>query len=249
MLNNEQILELAEIGKMKVRCCDGIPISIASASDREIKYPYELFRKKMGLEDLRLNWLLGNNNMIAGGSVLNWIWGETTNGDIDFFFKNEEYADIFVEFIKGIGFKLTAETGYAATYFEQLQGVILQVVGNTHREPSVHLNAFYPLNCYSNKKEQSSFEAYGTPQKVIGNFDFHVCKFAVDSDHLYTTSRAIQDLLKLTVDNTGNEKRYFLPRILKYNHKGFFLSPKISRHIKYNEPSIQDKNENNPDWF
>jgi hypothetical protein len=245
VLNNEQILTLAEVGKMKVRCCDGIPIAIAGASHREIKYPYELFREKMGLDDLRLNWLLGTNNMIAGGSVLNWIWGENTNGDIDFFFKDEEYADIFVEFIKGIGFKLTAETGYAATYFEPLQGLILQVVGNTNRDP-VSNTPYYPYN--PTIKKESDFEAYGTPQKVIDNFDFHICKFAVDADYLYTTSRAIQDLLKLTIDNTRNEKRCFLPRILKYNHKGFFLSPSIKRHLKYDKPPLQDKLRKAPEW-
>ena len=224
---------------MKVRCCDGIPIAIAGASHREIKYPYEQFREEMGLEDLRLNWLLGTNNMIAGGSVLNWIWGENTHGDIDFFFKDEEYADIFVQFIKGIGFQLTLETGYAATYFEPLQCVILQVVGNPDRTP---------INPYAQAVEKNSFEAYGTPQEVLENFDFHVCKFAVDSDYIYTTSRAIQDLLKLIIDNTGKEKYYFVSRILKYNRKGFFLSPKIKRDITYAKP-VQDKNEDNFDWI
>jgi hypothetical protein len=237
VLNHEQIQTLAKIGKMKVRCCDGVPIAIAGASHREIKYPYEQFREEMGLEDLRLNWLLGNNNMIAGGSVLNWIWGENTHGDIDFFFKDEEYADIFVQFIKGIGFKLTSETGYAATYFEPLQGVILQVIGNPER------------SSYSQQGAKNKFTAYGIPQEVIDNFDFHVCKFAVDADYLYTTSRAIQDLLKLTIDNTGNEKNYFLTRVLKYNRKGFFLSPKVKRLIKYDKPAIQDKNRDPFEWI
>jgi len=190
----------------------------------------------MGLEDLRLNWLLGNNNMIAGGSVLNWIWGENTHGDIDFFFKDEEYADIFVEFIKGIGFKLVCETSYAGTYFEPLQGIILQVVGNPDRGP------------YTRQGPRNNFVAYGTPHEVIDNFDFHICKFAVDSDYLYTTSRAIQDLLKLTIDNTGNEKSMFLQRILKYTRKGFFMSPKIKRYLKYDKPILQEKNGNRDKW-
>ena len=40
MLDSSQILTLAEIGKMKVRCCDGIPIAVSCVSDKNIKYPY-----------------------------------------------------------------------------------------------------------------------------------------------------------------------------------------------------------------
>jgi hypothetical protein len=236
VLNNEQIQALANIGKMKVKCCDGIAIAVSSVSHREIKYPYEDFIKKMNLKDLRLSWLLGNNNMIAGGSVLNWIWGENTHGDIDFFFKNEEYADIFVEFIKGIGFKLACRTTYARTYFEPLQGIILQVVGNPDRGP------------YAKQGLRDNFVAYGTPQEVIDNFDFHVCKFAVDSDYLYTTSRAIQDLLKLTIDSTSNERSMFLQRILKYTHKGFFMSSRIKGHLRYDKPVLQEKNRDQGEW-
>ena len=240
MLNHAQIQTLAKIGRLGVRCCDGIPISVSCASNRKIKYPYDQFRKEMGLEDLRLNWLLGSNNMIAGGSVLNWIWGENTQGDIDFFFKDEESADIFVEFIKPIGFKLTAETNYAATYFESLQGLILQVVGD-----STHRADHSPYN----SPAAQEIVAYGTPEIIIDNFDFHVCKFAVDSDYLHTTSRAIQDLLKMTIDNTGKEKNYLISRILKYNRKGFFLSPKIKRYMKYDKPIIQNKDRDEQKWI
>lgn len=232
MLTHKQIITLANIGKLKIKCCDSIPIAVSPIKYNDIIYPYEDFKREMGLDDLRLNWLLGKNNMIAGGSVLNWIWGEKTNGDIDFFFRNEESADIFTEFIKGIGFKLVKETGYALTYFEQQQGLILQVVGNPNENPYI---------------KDNNFIAYGTPQEIIENFDIYVCKFAVDSDYVYTTSRAIQDLLKMTVDYSSNEKRNVLLRLFKYVHKGFYPSSKIKRFIKYDEPIFMESK--NTKWI
>lgn len=221
MLTPKQIKALAKVGKLRLRAYNGIPIAVAGTPDYEIKFPYEKFKILMGLDDIRLDWLLGKNNMIAGGSVLNWIWGENKNEDIDFFFKNQESAEIFTQFIKGIGFKHTMSTGYASTYFEPEQSVILQVVGN------------------ADISNPTNFLAYGEPELVIENFDFHLCRFAIDSEYLYTTSRAIQDLLKLTIDVTGNEKNYVQQRMFKYIRKGFFLSPRTRGAIIYESNRIK----------
>jgi len=229
MLKGNQILTLAKIGKLKLRTYNGIPIAVVNTTDNKIKIPYEKFKSLMQLEDIRLDWLLGRNNMIAGGSVLNWIWGEQTNEDIDFFFRNEESAEIFAQFIKGIGFKHTLTTGYASTYFEEEQGVILQIVGSSSKYTGPHGSV------------PRDFVDHGTPEEIIENFDFHVCKFAIDHEYVYTTSRAIQDLLMLTIDVTGNEKDSIKRRVLKYLRKGFFVSSKIRSSIIYQKNEMKRK--------
>lgn len=194
-------------------CVDDIPISVRRVADVKIKYPYELFKKHMGLDDIRLHWLLSPNSMIAGGSALNWVWGEKKNEDIDFFFRNAESAENFKLFIQNIDFVSARITNYAETYFNKDDGLIIQVVGSQNMS--------------------DNFIAYGPVVAILENFDMHVCKFAVDCDYIYTTTRAVQDLLKLTIDTTGLEKNNFLLRLVKYIKKGFYPSPRIMKALKY----------------
>lgn len=215
MLNVDQIKFLSKVANIKVKMVGDIPISVKRISDREIKYPYELFKQNMGLDDIRLHWLLGHNNIIAGGSVLNWVWGEDTHEDIDFFFRGEEYAENFKLFIQNIGFVSSRISDYAETFFNREGKLIVQVVGGIN--------------------STKDFRAYGPPSMILENFDMHVCKFAVDCDYLYTTARAIQDLLKLTIDTTGYEKIHFLPRCLKYIKKGFYPSPRVLGALRYEQ--------------
>lgn len=209
------------MANIKLIYIDNMAVSVKRVADKMITFSYEEFKECMGLEDIRLHWLLSNNNMIAGGSVMNWVWGENTNEDIDFFFKGSDYADTFKNFIQNIGFKSTRVTSYAETFFHPDEAVILQVVGGTG--------------------STSSFRAYGNPYMILDNFDLHVCKFAVDCDNIYTTTRAVQDLLKLTIDGTGNEKNPFTERIAKYFRKGFYASPRLMKALRYDKPHYEPK--------
>lgn len=209
------------MGNIKLSLVGDIPVAVKRVPDKEIKYPYELFKENMGLDDIRLHWLLGHNNIIAGGSVLNWVWGEETHEDIDFFFRGKEYAETFKHFIKNIGFISSRTSAYAETFFNREGKLIVQVVGG--------------------KDTTKDFRAYGPPDMILENFDMHVCKFAVDCDYIYTTTRAIQDLLKLTIDTTGHEKPPFLLRCLKYIKKGFFPSPRVFRALNYVKPNYPPK--------
>lgn len=242
MLTHNQIIELSKICDLKIRCCDGVPISVYPCRDKKVKYPYEDFRKRLGLEDLRLSWLLGKNNIIAGGSVLNWIWGENTNTDIDFFFKDQESSEIFVEFIKGIGFKLSGKTSYAETYFEKEQALILQVVNGFR---TIRNNSLFLID-YDEGPKSLSF--YGMPFDVISSFDIHLCRFAVDNEYIYTTKYAIQSLFRMTVSVTGKQRDYaMVGRLLKYVNKGFVLSPETKSGLSYNHKGKGE--EEDADWF
>jgi len=216
VLNPNQIKFLAKWAGMKLIYIDDVPVSISRTIDKPLRCSYEAFKEGMGLEDIRLHWLLGRNNMLAGGSVLNWVWGEAKHEDIDFFFKGAESVEVFGLFIQTIGFVSTRVTHYAETYFHPEEGLIIQTVGGVDKS--------------------RDFRAYGEPAEVIASFDMYVCKFAVDADYVYASTRAIQDLLKLTLATTGFEKEYFLPRYMKYVKKGFFPCSKIHQAMRY-EPN------------
>lgn len=226
MLNVDQIKALAGVGKINVKICNDIPIAMAPVlKDMAIKYPYEAFKKVMGLDSLRLDWLLGKENFIAGGAVLNWIWGEDKNEDTDFFFRSPETYELFQIFIESIGFRKVNSTGYAETFFESSTGVVIQTIGRVEEVLS------------------RDFVAFGTPELVIKNFDFHLCKFAMDHEFVYTTSLAIHQLLQMVIDFTGAQKRnnsLILKRVLKYNKKGFWLSSDITNRIIIDTSKMED---------
>lgn len=218
MLSSRQIKYLAQAANINLVLSGNTPIAVSRTSDYNIKVPYQQFAGQMGLDDIRLHWLLGQQNMMAGGAVLNWVWGEERHEDIDFFFESPDGRNDFKLFIENIGFKLSRVSGYAETFFSAESGMIIQLVGRDADKDSY----------------------FGDVTTVIGAFDMYVCRWAVDADHVYFTSRAVQDLLRLVIDTTGKEKEtgYLRQRGFKYMRKGFFPSPKIIKDSKYKGQNV-----------
>jgi hypothetical protein len=208
VLNNKQIEYLVRLSGSSAIYEGDQPISILlSDTDQQIVQPYETFRNRMGLADLRWHGLLGKRNMIAGGAVLNWVWGENTNEDTDFFFLNADGKNDFASFVSTPAFEFhrSGKTGYADSYFNAENNVLLQLV---------------------------SF-CYGEPFNIMRYFDLNVCKWVADADWIYTYRRAITDLLELRMAQTRSPARESpLHRILKYHRKGFFLSTDLMSKIK-----------------
>jgi len=213
MLNNEQITFLAKLANLDIYTYDELIIGVNNRKHSSviIKHSYDDFRAKMGKEDIRLHWLLSDKCFLAGGSVLNWVWGEDKNEDIDFFFTNEDSSQNFRALINNYGFEETQSTHYALTCFNQEEGLIIQVVGSSSAKSA-------------NKKraEFNGFIPFGTPEETIGRFDISVCKFSVDCDYIYFTVGAIHDLISMNI-NASESRRNTKQRILKYNRKGFYL--------------------------
>lgn len=216
MLNNYQIQYLAKLTNLNLYYIDDTTISGIGKSKNEniIKCPYENFKVGMGLSDIRFHWLLGDNNFMAGGNVLNWIWGENKNEDVDFFFKNAESAENFILFLESVGARMTKETGYARTLFEEKSKAIIQVVGNINNS------------------------AIGVPHgeisEILGSFDIEVCKFAVDVENVYFTQAAIQHLIRLQLETTESIKPdKAIYRINKYIKKGFYPGSTVLSGLKY----------------
>lgn len=211
-LDIKQLQYLCGLSDFDICYIDGIMTGIKPGKFKYIKVPYNEFRQNMGLDDLRFSWLLGHNNMIAGGSVLTWIFKRDNKSDWDFFFTNQESADNFKRIIEGFGFVETKESTYATTHFHPEDKVVIQVVGATNTD-------------------WADGRAYGTPHEVISRFDMGLCRFAVDCDFLYTTTDAIRDLITKSIRIYDN-KKLIIDRLVKYRSKGFYTPDEV---FKYNE--------------
>lgn len=215
MLKQEQIKFLAEAAQIKAVIYNNVVISVKPEFGREnkiVKYPVEEFQKRIGLEPMRFQWMLGETNLLAGGSVLNWIWQENKNQDTDFFFKSEDNVEVFTAFLKSIGLTKTKTTNYAKTYFDDNSGAIIQVVSPT---------------------QNIGFTGYGTPEQIISKFDIDVCKFAVDNNYIYFSVGAICDLVSMTLEITENIKSKDIYRIFKYLKKGFYPGATVREATKF----------------
>ena len=79
---------------------------------------------------------------------------------------------------------------------------------------------------------------------MIKNFDFHLCKFAIDSETLYTSSTAVHEFLQMVINFTGAQKRnenLIMKRLLKYNKKGFWVSNNISERLWFDTSEMKDQ--------
>lgn len=236
MLNNQQVIFLADIADLSIHRVDGVPVAIGVNTNHDDKVhsvEYKYFREQMGLEDLRFHWLLGEKNYIAGGSVLNWIWQENTQEDTDFFFEDKDSADTFAYFLESIGLKETKNSGYARTFFSQENGAIIQVVGGRDSgERSPMGNMYTPAPPGFPKPLDLN---YGTTPDILGRFDIELCKFATDADYVYFTSNSVSDLIRLEIETTESMKEESaVYRLTKYIRKGFYTSTQVERELKYN---------------
>lgn len=213
-LTNAQLCTLVELAGIQTITYGDLLIGVKTKNDTTISVPYDYFKQKMGLDNIRFDWLLTDRIFLAGGSVLNWIWNENKNEDIDFFFADKEAARNFGTVIENWGFEQTKSTQYASTYFNAEDGLIVQVVGaetddrrSKHREQTDEFNGFIP---------------FGQPQEILSRFDLEICKFLIDGNYVNFTAKAVVDFIskRLVVKN----KKYNTPqRLIKYNRKGFYI--------------------------
>lgn len=216
MLNDTQISYLAGLSDFGMIKIDSRITGITASSFGPIKVSMADFKVGMGLNDIRLGWLLSPRCCMAGGAVLSWITGANNHNDYDFFFTDRDAADNFKRFIEGYGFVPTKETGYALTCFNEEERLIVQIVGGGYSHHNVEEMGFF-----------------GDPTTVISRFDLTACMFAVDCDYLYTHSIAIRDVITRSI-RTMNVAKHELTthRMFKYYSKGFYIP---NDAVKYND--------------
>lgn len=201
----------------------GLPVSVHYPKKNEIiKVNYEEFKTCMSLDDIPLHWLTSYNIHMAGGAVMNWVWQENTNNDIDFFFANEGAFFAFSSLISSYGFKEvdTCRKGYGGMSevppFKKLnnsaEGLMLHLIGGD--EWRISKGAY----------DSITVTPYGDPVSNIRRFDLRVCQFAVDCENIYMSRFGILDLLTKRLVRNFEAKRNsgrFQNRIKKYKEKGF----------------------------
>jgi hypothetical protein len=219
-MNNAQVEYLTSLAGFEVARVDGTVISFKPRPSKCIVVPYDQFKAAMGLEDIRFHWLLGQRNMLAGGSVLAWITDQPNTGDYDLFFTNKTNADDFERFILAFDFKVARESKYALTLFSYESNATLQIVGGGER---------------ANYYDSLDRKLFGTPQEVLEGFDIGLCKMAVTADHVYLAPQAIRDLLSKSARAEGDTSQ-IENRLIKYCVKGYYLPGKM---LKY-EPAYTD---------
>jgi hypothetical protein len=215
MLSTAQIQVLADLSDFEVVKSDELIIGLKlPQAYKPIQTSYDNFKAAMGLEELRFHWLCGSTNMIAGGSVLDWIEGRPTSADYDVFFTSPDSTEMFKLMIENYGFVPTRQTDYALTCFNPEEGVVIQIVG------------------YGNSKrlmyDSPAAELFGTPQSVISKFDITLCRFAVDADYLYTDTMTIRDLITKSIRlGVVSNLELTTERVIKYAKKGYYLPQSV----------------------
>jgi len=219
MINAEQanyLLSLVKPGKV-IYDMD-TPVSVHYPRKNElIKVNYEDFKTCMDLEDIPLHWLTSYNIHIAGGAVMNWVWQEHTNNDIDFFFATEGAFHAFESFISSYGFEEMGSSNghYGGQPFKKLnnsdEGMVIQLIGGGEWNISQGYDTI-------------RLNPYGDPVENIRRFDIRVCQFAVDCENIYMSRFGVLDLLTKRLIRNAEVKRKqgrFQNRIKKYQEKGF----------------------------
>lgn len=235
MINSEQanyLLSLAEPAKV-VYDMD-VPVSVFYPKKNGIvKVNYEEFKLNMGLDDIRLHWLTSYDIHMSGGAVMNWVWQEQTNEDIDFFFASEGAFSGFRSFISSYGFEEASGRGrtygpantppYAALNNKD-EGILVHLIGGNSWD--------IPDGAYSSFR----VSPYGSPIQNIRRFDLRVCQFSVDCENIYMSKFGIIDLLTRRLVRNSEAKRKrgrFEGRIKKYRKKGFGESVKSEIPTSY----------------
>ena len=169
--------------------------------------PYETFKSAMGLDELRFHYLTTTRTYMAGGAVLSWVTGEENGGDSDFYFTDPKALDGFELVVTQMfRFVSTHQTEYARSYFHPESYATLQAVDGMARE---YDGMFKQLN--------------GKPHEILKRFDIGVCRWAVDSESVYTTAATIREVLSRSIRLYDIWNQHITAhRVTKYIKKGYY---------------------------
>lgn len=136
---------------------------------------------------------------LGGGALRRTISGLSPDSDFDFFFASKEQLADFTSKLAAQGFTKKRET----EHHEQWEG-------------------------YSEKAERTiavqciRFQYYPSPDEVLDSFDFTVCQFAFDGEHIFAGEYAMWDLGRKRLSiNKVTFPLSSMRRLLKYTRQGF----------------------------
>lgn len=215
MLSNKQIEYLVDLCKIRVRRIDSKVVGLFEPNKDIMKINYTEFKDSMEIDDIDMHWLTSYNGYIAGGAVLNWVWQENTNRDIDFFFVSEDAYDRFRAMIESFGF-VRIDPNNALDYSKTDPRLPYK---NSNKKIQV-IGGQWEIGWRGYEKLHGV--PYATPIENIKRFDLRICQFAVDCENVYFSKRAVADLLTRRIVPLQKGGPRFRSRLDKYIDKGLY---------------------------
>lgn len=177
-----------------------------------IKINYKSARARMYPKDCPLEAVLAvvsgpirgeidvGNCYVAGGFIRRWWNNIKQESDLDLFFKSKESYDKVTAFLKPLSVKEPVISEFNEMYEIKVSDTwTLQVQAIKHR--------FYP-----------------SLDDVFDSFDFTLCQFGFDGNHILMTNEALIDSQrKRLVPHKIQFGASSLRRIVKYTQQGYFL--------------------------
>ncbi len=178
--------------------------------------------KEMGLWSKRLEKIipfLPEGAWIAGGFLRSIIAGEDdTDGDIDFFFQNDDAFNKMLSMVKN------PET-------REIKNVFGYYIIPEYEEGIDELRV---ITCKSEVMHRPDIQLvklfwYESPEHVIDGFDFTVCQLATDGKRLYYNPLSFDDIRSkaIRVHRSNIDGIVMLNRIIKYSNKGYSVSQEL----------------------
>lgn len=136
---------------------------------------------------------------LAGGALRRTISGKSLDSDFDFFFTDQEQMTAFTARLSTAGLSKVKETDH----HEQWEGYLTEI------------GRAVIVQCIR-------FLFYQSAEEVIQSFDFTVCQFAYDGEHIYAADYSLWDLgRKRLAINKITFPISSMRRLLKYTRQGF----------------------------
>lgn len=140
-----------------------------------------------------------NGPWLAGGSIRRTISAMPLESDFDFFFASEEQLGKFSKGLERLNFVKKKETEHHVQY-EGFEGAVERCI-------TIQL---------------IRFRYYGNASEVLESFDFTICQFVFDGEHIHCGDYALWDLgRKRLAVGTITFPVSSMRRLLKYARQGF----------------------------
>lgn len=145
---------------------------------------------------------------LAGGAVRKTIQSVSLDSDFDFFFKSQEQLDNFADGLRECGARMLTQNDKNEKWILP-SSIPEDVEGEGIYLPEMEIQLI-------------KFRWYETAEEVIDSFDFTLCQFAYDGEHLFMSDFALWDVArKKLVPHKITFGTSSLRRLMKYGNQGF----------------------------
>lgn len=147
---------------------------------------------------------------LAGGAIRRTFQGQRPDSDFDFFFKDQQSMDGFIEKLIVLGAQLLSENDKNKKFM--LPSTVIEEAyenGNGLHLPEMEIQCI-------------NFQFFNSIEDVIDSFDFTICMFGFDGENFHIGDFSLWDLArKKLVVNQITYGVASVRRLMKYANQGF----------------------------